>query len=422
MTSYKIMTFDGGGVLGVVSMRLLARLNDEVPDLLDGVQLFAGTSIGAFNSVGLSIGLSPNLLTGVFTSGLIKLFFIPYSAAAAAEEAAAHASWQRAGAEREAAMSDAQDALTSAVDSARSAIQAAERGVYGDTDGMFSDMKATAEAAASTIEDAAKAAFHAIKGAVIGTESAGQAAVGAGEQVEAAITSDGSARGQNGVTQPLYINPFAVIRNFFNLGSWFRMKYLPTNVLITAFDLKDDQTGIWRPLFLNNYAGSPSADRSVADALLSTTAAPVYYATFQGHIDGWVFANNPCMPALLAAIDPQRGQQSVADVRMMSFGVGAPPYHVDGQTLAWGSEQWHGGDGSSTIVGSPLNDVFFFNNSELNSIYCKQLLGGERYLRLNAPLPRPIGMDDCSAVAELVQLVDQVDLDPYLEWIHANWS
>ena len=39
MSTYKIMTFDGGGVLGVVTMRLLTRLYEQKSTLLDDVQL-----------------------------------------------------------------------------------------------------------------------------------------------------------------------------------------------------------------------------------------------------------------------------------------------------------------------------------------------------------------------------------------------
>ena len=42
--SYRIMTFDGGGVRGVYTAVLLQRLSVEVPALLEKTERLAGTS------------------------------------------------------------------------------------------------------------------------------------------------------------------------------------------------------------------------------------------------------------------------------------------------------------------------------------------------------------------------------------------
>lgn len=54
-----IISFDGGGIKGILSLILLRRLQTQVPSLLEDVDLFAGTSTGGIIALGLAHGLSP---------------------------------------------------------------------------------------------------------------------------------------------------------------------------------------------------------------------------------------------------------------------------------------------------------------------------------------------------------------------------
>lgn len=56
--NYRILTFDGGGMRGVVSLALLQRLQAEV-DVLSPVDLFGGTSTGGLIALGLAAGHTP---------------------------------------------------------------------------------------------------------------------------------------------------------------------------------------------------------------------------------------------------------------------------------------------------------------------------------------------------------------------------
>lgn len=42
---YRIISFDGGGVKGIFSLRILQRLLEKVPNLLQEADLLAGTSV-----------------------------------------------------------------------------------------------------------------------------------------------------------------------------------------------------------------------------------------------------------------------------------------------------------------------------------------------------------------------------------------
>lgn len=59
MTTYHILSIDGGGIRGVLSARLLERLETFMPDLLDKVELFAGTSTGGLLALWFAAGYSP---------------------------------------------------------------------------------------------------------------------------------------------------------------------------------------------------------------------------------------------------------------------------------------------------------------------------------------------------------------------------
>ena len=75
MSVYRILSFDGGGVGGLYTSVLLARLADEVPTLVSGTDFVAGTSTGAIIALGLAKGLQPadlNLQLGKVENWLEK--------------------------------------------------------------------------------------------------------------------------------------------------------------------------------------------------------------------------------------------------------------------------------------------------------------------------------------------------------------
>lgn len=56
---FVILSIDGGGLKGVMDCVLLQRLEEKYPDLLDHVDMFAGTSNGSIISTGFAFGYSP---------------------------------------------------------------------------------------------------------------------------------------------------------------------------------------------------------------------------------------------------------------------------------------------------------------------------------------------------------------------------
>ena len=76
-SDYLILTFDGGGIRGLISALLVQQLDQEF-DFLKRVDLFAGTSTGALMALGLASGVPVASLVDIYmTKG--KDVFTPYS-------------------------------------------------------------------------------------------------------------------------------------------------------------------------------------------------------------------------------------------------------------------------------------------------------------------------------------------------------
>ena len=59
MNSYKILSLNGGGVRGALTVRLLERLNASIP-FIDSTDLFAGVSTGGLIAASCAFGIDLN--------------------------------------------------------------------------------------------------------------------------------------------------------------------------------------------------------------------------------------------------------------------------------------------------------------------------------------------------------------------------
>jgi patatin-like phospholipase/acyl hydrolase len=194
-----------------------------------------------------------------------------------------------------------------------------------------------------------------------------------------------------------------------------RLRDLSKRVLVPAFDLDngDDPRRdpaaprAWKAKFFHNFPG-PDSDgaESVVDVALRTSAAPTYFPSYQGYIDGGVVANNPAVAALAQAIHPATGGQKLDDVRLLSIGTGFNPTFIRGTRLDWGYAQW----------ARPLITLMIDGVMGVADYQCKQLLR-ECYHRIDLRLPRAIPLDDTKNVRELIVLADRLDLTAAKRWV-----
>ena len=53
----------------------------------------------------------------------------------------------------------------------------------------------------------------------------------------------------------------------------------------------------------------------------------------------------------------------------------------------------------------------------VNSYYCRQILGEERYHRLAPLIEDPVGLYDPEAIPALITMGEEVDIEPTVAWI-----
>ena len=198
-----------------------------------------------------------------------------------------------------------------------------------------------------------------------------------------------------------------------HLGKDTRLTDLDKRVLIPSFDLDSPASGdrprTWKPKFFHNYPGRDSDGKQLAvDVALRTSAAPTYFPSYQGHIDGGVVANNPSMAAIAQALDRRGGKQKSPDsIMLLSLGTGAEPKHIKGNK-DWGWGQW----------ARPLISVMVSGTMGVADYQCRQLLGAT-YRRLNRTLEHGVAIDDASTenLDYLVSAASGVRLTSTVHWL-----
>ena len=176
---------------------------------------------------------------------------------------------------------------------------------------------------------------------------------------------------------------------------------LKRKVVIPSFELCNPETGSWQPAYMDNFEPN---ETTVIDAALRSSAAPVFFPSYQGHVDGGVAANNPSMVALARVLD--RAKQPLEDVRILSIGTGKNLNSIP-ENVSWGAAEW--------LVRSPLSNPPTPRHPLFNIItegivdvphyQCQQILK-ENYCRFNPILPEPIALDECAKVDALIKVAE----------------
>jgi patatin-like phospholipase/acyl hydrolase len=192
---------------------------------------------------------------------------------------------------------------------------------------------------------------------------------------------------------------------------------LSKKVLITAFDLDGvDPQGqrTWKPKLFHNFPGPGSDGNQLAYKVgVYTAAAPTYFPSADGYVDGGVFATNPAMCALAQTQDLRiSNRPELKDVVLCSLGTGTSLTYITGERHNWGYAQWV----------KPLIDLMLDGVAGIADYQCKQILR-DRYHRL-APVFPPtthIPMDAADRIPEMIAFAEQVALGPTINWLKSNW-
>ena len=300
---FNILSFDGGGVRGIIEACLLERIEARHPNLLRDVDLLAGTSTGGIIALGLAAGKSPAALREMY--------------------------------------------------------QVASKDIFSETlFGRFKD-------------------FWKLLGADYKSDNLRKMLEG----------------------------------QFGNL----LLGDLEKSVAITSFDLDNEAEGSnrsWKAKIFHNCKGlDADLDVRVVDLALRTSAAPTYFPTSDGYIDGGVVANNPGMIALAQALDPRNLNKDLRNINLLSLGTGRFRQHIEGANLNWGLAKW----------AKYLLDILMDGSVDVVDFECKQILR-DKYYRLNPQLPHDYPLDDWKNVPTLLTVAQEIDIEPVVLWLEKNWK
>ncbi len=195
---------------------------------------------------------------------------------------------------------------------------------------------------------------------------------------------------------------------------------LKKRVLITSFDLDNEdkpEERTWKPKLFHNFPG-PDNDRAslAADVGLYTSAAPTYFPSVDGYIDGGVYASNPAMCALSQTQDDRyKPTPALDDVLLLSLGTGTSLQYIKGKSLDWGYAQWV----------KPLISLMLDGTAGIADYQCKQILR-DRYHRL-APVFPPgttVALDDVSEkkIRYMIDFAKSCPLDRTIAWLKTTWN
>src|SRR5262245_29493544 len=71
---YRILSFDGGGIRGLLTLAMLKKIQTAVPTLVSQADLFAGTSTGGIIALGLAAGKTVDELIRLYLDNGKKIF------------------------------------------------------------------------------------------------------------------------------------------------------------------------------------------------------------------------------------------------------------------------------------------------------------------------------------------------------------
>ncbi len=190
---------------------------------------------------------------------------------------------------------------------------------------------------------------------------------------------------------------------------------LPKKVICVSFELHNPVYDCWTPALIDNFDPKNAKKIDVVDAILRSTAAPTYFPSYQGFIDGGAVANNPSMMALARTLDPEGAGQLLENIRLLSIGTGIINSYIP-EDVDWGAYEWLvRAPYNSPTPPHPLFDILYNGTISVPHFQCSQILG-PYYQRLNAFLSKDLLLDDWQEVDFLISEAKKFPVSSPEEW------
>ena len=379
-----IVCFDGGGIKGGYELRLFERITNEFPELMERVDLFAGTSAGAIICGLLASGFTPsNAMEGYRitapmscrTTMAQQLFSLGGLAAEKYDGTGKIEMLQRAFGDIKLhelvhGIAIPSLRLNAAQSSQSPACDFDEEGAFGenvhDDQGLLKKYSPKVWTNVATSEFYRNSRPSRANSSMISGGSADQTLSASSLAMPAALTlrlreaAHKGGRGKDGQSKQ-----DAREREQQKSEASPSSPRTPNSPLPSAFFSRPNRSA--STLF------AESGDRSarLLDVVAGSTAAPTFYPSHHGHVDGGLWANNPSCVALSMAISEGRDPRNI---RILSLSTGATVLREKGASqlrdLGQGRSSW------GWIQWAPwFLDVVLTTQSTANHLHCKAILG-----------------------------------------------
>jgi patatin-like phospholipase/acyl hydrolase len=194
-----------------------------------------------------------------------------------------------------------------------------------------------------------------------------------------------------------------------------RLEDYRKRIVIPSFDTRH-KSGLWQPISFSNFPGSPLRSERFLDAVMSSTAAPIYFPVNQfgetKYIDGGLWANNPADAALAEALRSDHGGVPFDKICILSIGTTQGKMILDSPKNNMGLLDWF----QSGVV-----DLLTDAGAKLAIDYKLRSALGPRYCRVDEIIDNPIDLDEISAIPRLVRLANEYDIEPVGAWLQGFW-
>ena len=194
-----------------------------------------------------------------------------------------------------------------------------------------------------------------------------------------------------------------------------KLKDLGKLVIIPTFYLGNKDNS-WKAIFYNNIPNSETEDYRVVDVAMASSAAPVFFPSYDCHIDGGIITTDPSLASIIYAIDDELGKR-MDQIRLLSFGTGYCYNSIKEDTSKWGAIEWV----TSKDPDLPIISVTLEGNAQFSQVFSKKLLDNN-YYRVNPKMDKDISMDDTKEIDYLLKLADEYNIKECVNWINSKWN